>query len=219
MNDEKTLVTSVRSERSYRSTLIFIYAIAIGSALLFAIAMGNDAASSVPSWELILNENLKNERFFDSFWTSLFLWGSFFSLPVSVLPHILLHKFYYRQSITVTNQRVKCTSGFKDEMNIPIAAISSVAVNSGIFKSIGLTCAGNRYSIGFIENCKEIYNVINGLVNENRNEKIPSAQPTDDVKVSNANITDEIRKYKQLCDDGIITKEEFEAKKKQLLNL
>ncbi|RHW52656.1 SHOCT domain-containing protein [Lactobacillus bombicola] len=29
----------------------------------------------------------------------------------------------------------------------------------------------------------------------------------------------EIRKYKQLMDDGIITKEEFEAKKKQLLGL
>ncbi len=30
---------------------------------------------------------------------------------------------------------------------------------------------------------------------------------------------DEIRKYKELCDDGIITEEEFEAKKKQLLGL
>lgn len=219
MNDEKTLVTSVRSEKSYRGTLIFIYTIAIGSALLFAIAMGNDAASSVPSWELILNENLKSERFFDSFWMSLFLWGTFFSLPISVLPHILLHKFYYRQSITVTNQRVRCTSGFKDELNIPITAISSVAVNSGIFKSVGLTCAGNRYSIGFIENCKEIYNVINALINENRNEKSPPATQINDVKIPNSNIADEIRKYKQLFDDGIITKEEFEAKKKQLLNL
>ncbi len=31
--------------------------------------------------------------------------------------------------------------------------------------------------------------------------------------------TDEIRKYKSLLDDGVITKEEFEVKKKQLLNL
>ena len=29
--------------------------------------------------------------------------------------------------------------------------------------------------------------------------------------------TEEIRKYKQLLDDGIITVEEFEAKKKQIL--
>ena len=31
--------------------------------------------------------------------------------------------------------------------------------------------------------------------------------------------TDEIRKYKSLLDDGVITQEEFEVKKKQLLNL
>ena len=31
--------------------------------------------------------------------------------------------------------------------------------------------------------------------------------------------TQEIRNYKKLLDDGIITEEEFEAKKKQLLGL
>ncbi|GEM_PF-6044492 len=36
------------------------------------------------------------------------------------------------------------------------------------------------------------------------------------VPISNA---DEILKYKNLMDEGIITKEEFEAKKKQLLGL
>jgi len=32
------------------------------------------------------------------------------------------------------------------------------------------------------------------------------------------NNADAIRKYKELLDDGIITQEEFEAKKKELLN-
>lgn len=35
----------------------------------------------------------------------------------------------------------------------------------------------------------------------------------------NVSYADEIRKYKKLCDDGIITREEFDAKKKQLLGL
>ena len=35
----------------------------------------------------------------------------------------------------------------------------------------------------------------------------------------NSDKTDEIRNYKKLLDDGIITEEEFEAKKKQLLGL
>ena len=32
-------------------------------------------------------------------------------------------------------------------------------------------------------------------------------------------VADELRKYKALFDDGILTQDEFEAKKKQLLNL
>lgn len=42
------------------------------------------------------------------------------------------------------------------------------------------------------------------------------------VKVENgttASNVDEIRKYKELLDDGIIIQDEFEAKKKQLLGL
>lgn len=212
MSEEKTLITSIRSKKSYRITLIFIYVIMIGSAFLFAISMGNNAASHVFSYA-------KSEAFFNSFWLSLFGWGAFFSLPFSALPHFLLHKIYYRQSITVTNQRVRCTSGFKDEMNIPVTAISSVTVNSGLFKSVGLTCAGNRYSITYIENCQQIYNVINDLISEKRNEPHGASSITEVPKEYAENATDEIRKYKQLLDDGIITQEEFEAKKKQLLNL
>ena len=36
---------------------------------------------------------------------------------------------------------------------------------------------------------------------------------------SSTSAADEIAKYKKLADDGIITQEEFEAKKKQLLGL
>lgn len=37
------------------------------------------------------------------------------------------------------------------------------------------------------------------------------------VSVSGQSVADEIRKYKALADDGIITEDEFQAKKKQLL--
>ena len=36
---------------------------------------------------------------------------------------------------------------------------------------------------------------------------------------SNSSVADEIMKYKQLLDAGAITQEEYDAKKKQLLNL
>lgn len=38
-----------------------------------------------------------------------------------------------------------------------------------------------------------------------------------DTKPSGSSVADELRKFKELLDDGIITEEEFEAKKKELL--
>lgn len=47
--------------------------------------------------------------------------------------------------------------------------------------------------------------------NDKRNSKEKSDKNIDPVA--------EIRKYKELIDDGIITKEEFDEKKKQLLGM
>lgn len=38
------------------------------------------------------------------------------------------------------------------------------------------------------------------------------------IQMNSISSTDELRKYKALLDDGIITQEEFETKKKELLN-
>ena len=50
----------------------------------------------------------------------------------------------------------------------------------------------------------------------------PSTNTQQEKKGDNTNsllVADEIIKFKKLCDDGIITVEEFEKKKKQLLEL
>jgi hypothetical protein len=47
--------------------------------------------------------------------------------------------------------------------------------------------------------------------------KISSYEPA--VNRLGSGDPDLIRKYKQLCDDGIITQEEFQAKKKEILGL
>ena len=51
---------------------------------------------------------------------------------------------------------------------------------------------------------------------ENKATTVQSVEPNVEI---NSDKTDEIRNYKKLLDEGIITEEEFEAKKKQLLDL
>lgn len=45
------------------------------------------------------------------------------------------------------------------------------------------------------------------------------AETSDVSSISPVRPTDEIRKYKELLDDGIITQDDFDKKKKQLLGI
>lgn len=48
-----------------------------------------------------------------------------------------------------------------------------------------------------------------------QNNSIPQCQPSN----AGQSAADELKKYKELCDKGVITEEEFQAKKEQLLKL
>ena len=58
-----------------------------------------------------------------------------------------------------------------------------------------------------------VYDVINQQIAQRQNNKGSV------TVVNNASNADELKKYKELLDSGIITQEEFDAKKKQLLGL
>ena len=66
-----------------------------------------------------------------------------------------------------------------------------------------------------IKNRGEIYDVVSKLLVERQN-KTTITSITQEISKSSA---DKLKKYKNLLDSGSISQEEFEAKKKQLLNL
>lgn len=75
----------------------------------------------------------------------------------------------------------------------------------------------NSYTYSSIlKEVQEALSVLSIIVNDN-SEISADVPPTIQNNVGSA--ADEILKYKQLLDMGVITQEEFEAKKKQLLNL
>lgn len=77
-----------------------------------------------------------------------------------------------------------------------------------VVKTFDILVTGNR------DIMKQIQDTIEKTVHKYKN---PSNDKQEDAKtLSDA---DEIKKYKNLLDEGIITQEEFEAKKKQLLGL
>ena len=69
-----------------------------------------------------------------------------------------------------------------------------------------------------IQTAQEILSIFQVMIHQSQVNKQESKQ-NPQVVLQQVNIPDEIRKYKELMDDGIITQEEFDAKKKQLLGL
>ena len=50
-------------------------------------------------------------------------------------------------------------------------------------------------------------------------EKVKSSKPSGTSQVSDVSVADELKKFSDLKDQGILTEEEFDAKKKELLGL
>ena len=63
--------------------------------------------------------------------------------------------------------------------------------------------------------CRKLNSIL--VANQNAQQSQPAEPVQEDVEETDA--AEQIRKFKSLLDDGIITEEEFEAKKKQLLDL
>ena len=115
--------------------------------------------------------------------------------------------------LTVTNKRVYGATKFGKRVDLPLDSVSAVSMSS--FKGIAVGTSSGRIIFKGIGNRDEIYEAINQLIIE-RQEKGKAEPVKQEAPVNNI---DEIKKFKELLDAGIITQEEFDAKKKQLLGL
>lgn len=122
---------------------------------------------------------------------------------------LLIFKFYAsKMQIVVTNKRVYGVARFGKRVDLPIDLIS--AVGTCMFKGIIVSSSSGKIRFLLINNRDEIHKTISNLLITRQDKK---------QVVNNTSTTDELMKYKELLDSGVITQEEFDAKKKQLLNL
>lgn len=137
----------------------------------------------------------------------------YLGLALSIIG-LIFYFAYLKVSITVTDKRVYGTAAWGKRVDLPLDKITAVATGFGH----GITVATSSGSIRFkmINNNKEIYEVISKLLIERQEKPIENTTINQELPQSNA---DELQKYKNLLDNGTITQEEFDAKKKQLLGL
>lgn len=115
----------------------------------------------------------------------------------------------------LTDKNVTGKTLFGKKVILPIHMISAYSTRR-FLSMITISTASGFTKFSMIENYKDIENILQTLINERQanTEMSVSRVPT-----KSSDKFDDLKKFKQLLDNGIITQEEFEAKKKQLLDL
>ena len=141
-----------------------------------------------------------------------FLVGFLAALCFGGLIHLVVYLSARNNEITLTNYKITGTYNRRLSLNIPIDSVSSVS--KGAMGSLCITCAGNKYNISYVSNRDVFCSKLNELLNTRTQQALKGVHTTN--QQSNY---DEIVKLKQLLDNEVITQEEFDAKKKQLLGI
>ena len=142
-----------------------------------------------------------------------------FHIMVPLLPLVVIGTLIYvitsKIELIVTDKRVYGTAIFSKRVDLPLDMIS--AVGTSAFKGIAVTTSSGAIKFVFVKNCDEIHKEISKLLLKRQTEKKPAQEIKQEVIQQSS--ADELKKFKDLLDQGIISQEEFDAKKKQLLGL
>ena len=128
---------------------------------------------------------------------------------------IVLYLRNKKISMTVTNKRIFGIVAFNKRVDIPLDAIQSVKTNrrSGL---IIQTSSLSNPRFTRLKNRDELYELISKILVIKQEKKAKREAEANQASVSGA---DELKKIKDLLDNGVITQEEYDLKKKQLLGL
>lgn len=115
--------------------------------------------------------------------------------------------------MVVTDKRIFGKVAWGKRVDLPLDSISATATLR-TFKGVSVSSASGKIRFLLIKNANEMYNEINKLLIERQKKEVPS-----DISSDKADTPDDLIKLKELLDMNVITQEEFDAKKKQILGL
>ena len=127
----------------------------------------------------------------------------------------LLYLWLRSYELTVTDKRIYGKVAWGKRVDLPVDSISATATIR-MFKGVSVSTSSGRISFRVIKNADEIYTIMNNLLIERQQEKTNATVVTAAPQTDEA---DQLKKFKDLLVNGVITQEEFDAKKKQLLGL
>ncbi len=138
------------------------------------------------------------------------------ALPSLVFALIAVLVYFWLRSyeMIVTDKRIYGKGAWGKRVDLPVDSVSAISTIR-ILKGVTVATSSGKIKFLVIKNANAIYEVLNNLLIERQTKKNEAAT----VTASNADEAGQLKKYKDLLDSGVITQEEFDAKKKQLLGL
>ena len=134
-------------------------------------------------------------------------------LAVAAIVLLVMYLAHAKCELVITEKNVKGKSLFGKEVVLPLYMISAYSTKS-LFSVISVATASGMTKFSFISNRAEIGEILSEKINERQTKTENELKTTPE-----SNSMDDLVKLKSLLDSGIITQEEFDAKKKQLLGL
>lgn len=230
--EEKIIIESESSWKKHLIIwLIVLAAVCLIGNLVYAIDYGSYYADALAEckeeYPLIWEEIWENRRYYrdysiyDSAFeygiSNGFRWGGWIFLVSSVGLALILIVFFMivkQNKIIVTDKRIYGQTPFGKRVDLPLDSVS--AVSTAWFNGISVATSSGKISFLLIKNSKEIHTAISQLLIDRQEKK--NNQPIVNT-TQNTSGADDLIKYKQLLDSGVITQEEFDLKKKQILGL
>ena len=136
------------------------------------------------------------------------------------LTSLILYIAIMKCTLEVTEKNVIGKTFFGKKVILPIYMISAYSTRK-FLSTISIATSSGITKFSLIKNYLEIGNVLSGKINERQDNTSISTTATTPTthEASQGNSIDDLKKLKDFLDAGIITQEEFDAKKKQLLGL
>ena len=145
-----------------------------------------------------------------AYWAFILHWLFIFNAGIFCLIYFLLS----RCNITVTDKNIKGRTLGGKNVVLPIHMVSAYGTRK-FCSAIAIATSSGFIHFSFIGNYKEIGNVLHNLINQRQD----ATKFTANNSIESHNDLDDLKKLKELLDNGIISQEEFNVKKKQLLGL
>lgn len=149
---------------------------------------------------------------YDSIWWAIIHWSSLFLAGIFYL-------IYYSLShckIIITDKNISGRTFWGKKVILPIHMISAFS-NSKIFSVVAITSSSGCIKFPCIGNREEIAEVLQQLLNKRQTKT--EIEEKEVLQNNNLTDVDYLIKLKNLLDNNIITQEEFEKKKKEILGI